>query len=514
MAKRGILRPTLLVILTSILLALAFPAPSLGILAWLFLIPLLFSVQNKNFLQSFKLSFFAGFLANIGIFYWLNIVMTTYGHLPLVLSILLTLMLSAYLALYIAFPVALAIRAEKSGISLILSLPLLWVAFEYLRGILLSGFPWAILGYTQYRTLSIIQIADITGVYGISFLIILGNVVIYKIIKSIISKEEAKYPVAGSLVLLALLVITVWYGFVRLNEPNTGRDLKVGLVQGNISQDIKWDPNYLESTLEVYERLTRDIAGQNLDLIVWPESSLPFYFQRDIEHSTRVKNFASEIKSYLVVGSPAVETTDNVNFKLFNSAFLINPYGEVIGRGDKTHLVPFGEYVPMSKMLPFVHKMVHGIGDFSPGATISPLSGSFGNIGILVCFEGIFPEISREYVKKGANLLVNITNDAWFGRSSAPYQDLSMTVFRAVENKVPLIRAANSGITAIIDSRGHIHGMTPLFKEATLTGKIRLSDEKTIYTAYGDIFAWLCLLGAGIIILIPFLKSRRKSEIE
>jgi apolipoprotein N-acyltransferase len=164
----------------------------------------------------------------------------------------------------------------------------------------------------------------------------------------------------------------------------------------------------------------------------------------------------------------------------------------------------------MAKLLPFVNKMVAGIGDFSPGATITPLQARFGKLGILVCFEGIFPEISREYVAKGATVLVNITNDAWFGRSSAPYQHLSMTVFRAVENRVPLVRAANTGITAIIDSRGHIVRMTGLFHEALLTGEIRAGSQTTFYTRYGDIFAWGCAVLALVGIGVSSLRSRKR----
>jgi apolipoprotein N-acyltransferase len=183
-----------------------------------------------------------------------------------------------------------------------------------------------------------------------------------------------------------------------------------------------------------------------------------------------------------------------------------------VGRSDKVHLVPFGEYVPLAAFLPFVKKMVQGIGDFSPGESLTPLAAPFGKMGMLICFEGIFPEISREYVRNGAGLLVNITNDAWFGDSSAPYQHLSMTVFRAVENRVPLVRSANTGITAFIDSRGHVLGMSRLFREELLGGTVRMGSERSIYTRYGDLFAWLCctfsLSAAGIVIL------RRRRQIQ
>jgi apolipoprotein N-acyltransferase len=176
------------------------------------------------------------------------------------------------------------------------------------------------------------------------------------------------------------------------------------------------------------------------------------------------------------------------------------------------HLVPFGEYVPLQKLLPFVNKLVAGIGDFSPGARITPLNTGRGEIGVLVCFEGIFPELAREYVRAGSRLLVNITNDAWFGRSSAPYQHLSMTVFRAVENRVPLVRAANTGISSIIDAKGHIRGMTPLFQEAFLSGEVRFGEGNTFYNRYGDLFAWLCLAGSGVIVVQIFRNNKKREE--
>jgi len=226
--------------------------------------------------------------------------------------------------------------------------------------------------------------------------------------------------------------------------------------------------------------------------------------------AARIARLAKEIKACMVVGSPAYERDGEV-VKYFNSAFLLSPSGEVLGRSDKIHLVPFGEYVPLAGFLPFVHKMVAGIGDFSPGEKPLPLNTGKGQIGILVCFEGIFPDLARQYVNDGSRMLVNITNDAWFGKSSAPYQHLSMVVFRAVENRVPVVRAANTGITSIIDSKGHIHGMTPLFQEGFLSSEVRLGEGGSFYTRFGDLFAWLCLLAmvAFCVVIYRTEKNRR-----
>lgn len=486
-------RAPLLAGISGLLLALAFPSPGVSILAWGALVPLLAAIRGRSFKSTFKLSFLSGFIAYAGIFYWLNIVMTTYGKLPLAVSFILSLVMAAYLALFVAFSTSLANHAETCGIPLAAGLPLFWVAFEYFRAFFLTGFPWAALGYTQYRTLPLIQISDLTGVYGVSFLLVLANVVLYRMARGVTGRDGIRYPLALSALFVLVLALCVGYGFVSLNRPDTGKQIKVALAQGNIPQDIKWDPAFQEETVSIYERLSRKAAGKGPDLLVWPESSLPFFFEREQQYSARVGGLARELDSSLIVGSPALEK-GVMKDRLYNSAFLIGRDGTTIGRADKVHLVPFGEYVPMAKLLPFVNKMVEGIGDFSPGDSITPLQAPFGKLGMLVCFEGIFPEISREYVKKGALLLVNITNDAWFGRSSAPYQHLSMTVFRAVENRVPLVRSANTGITAIIDSRGHIVRMTGLFQEALLTGEVRLGSTESFYNRYGDIFALACIM--------------------
>ncbi len=505
--KTGSPRDYLLALLSGAFLALSFPKPDLSVMAWFAFVPLLLSIARKSPARAFRLGMVCGLTAYGGILYWLNIVMTLYGKLPWAISFSLFLVLAAYLAFYVGVVAMLVRRGEIAGISPLLSFPTLWVGFEYLRSFALSGFPWASLGYSQYRVLPLIQIADITGVYGLSFLIVFANVVLLRIIKGAVMRGPSVYPTKSAALLVLLLVLSLSYGFTRLNSVESGAPLKVALVQGNIPQDVKWDPDFQESTVAVYEKLTREAVSDGADLVVWPESALPFYFQSGGEYTRRVESLAANLNAFMVVGSPAAEQKQE-KIRYLNSAFLLSPTGTVVGRSDKIHLVPFGEYVPLAKLLPFVHKLVVGIGDFSAGEGTIPLSIGKEKIGILICFEGIFPELSRGYVKAGSRLLVNITNDAWYGRSSAPYQHLSMTVFRAVENRVPLIRAANTGITAIIDSKGHIRGMTQLFKETYLAGEVRFGTVEAIYTRYGDLFAGLCLALSAVIIALPFRKKR------
>lgn len=493
---------------SGLLLSLSFPKPGLSVLAWVAFVPLLMSVADATPRQAFKLGMVAGFTAYTGIVYWLVIVMNSYGKLPLFLSIPLMLVMAAYLAFYLAGSVALVKAGETAGIGVGLSFPVAWVGLEFVRSFALTGFPWASLGYSQYKILPIIQVADTFGVYGVSFLVIIANVALYRAFMVFFDGEPLSKGVWTVATALVLMIATLGYGFLRLTTPETGAPLKVALIQGNISQDVKWDPSFQEKTVTIYERLTLSVAPFAPDLVVWPESATPFFFQSEKAYADRVKRLASQLNAALIFGSPAFEKNgERTDF--LNSAFLVMPSGEVAGRSDKIHLVPFGEYVPLKKLLPFVNKLVEGIGDFAAGTSATPLDIGKTKAGILVCFEGIFPELSRAYVNAGARVLVNISNDAWYKRSSAPYQHLSMTVFRAVENRVPLIRATNTGITAIIDSKGHFNGMTQIFKEAALTGEIRPGTGGTLYDRFGDLFAGVCLAGTALLGLNAIFKLRK-----
>jgi apolipoprotein N-acyltransferase len=379
----------------------------------------------------------------------------------------------------------------------------------------------------------VIQIADLTGVYGVSFLLVLSNVAVAQMVKVLINLRGSKAYLrqmwnplwaGGALISLALI-----YGSVRLSmlsdQPASG-SLKVGLIQGNINQAQKWDPAYQQETLEIYKELTRQALGsastrnkgKPLDLIVWPETATPFFFEQEQVYREGLKAFTQDLQTPLLFGSPAMSLTqadtitrwDSDRFTLFNSAYLLSDDGMPVARYDKIHLVPFGEYVPLSSLLFFVHKLVEGIGDFGAGTEFTVMETTRARFGVVICFEVIFPELVRPFVREGAQLMATLTNDAWFGRSSAPYQHFSMVVFRSVENRVPFIRAANTGITGSIDATGRILGTTELFVKTYLVHEINLKKIKSFYTLYGDLFAYLC----GIITLATlvgcFWRKRKR----
>ncbi|MDD5285365.1 MAG: apolipoprotein N-acyltransferase [Desulfuromonadaceae bacterium] len=506
--RRGILS-----IASGVLIALSFPTPGFSFLAWIAMIPMLVALEDSSPRTAFRIGITCGISAYAFILYWLNIVLTQYGHLPWGVSIPVYLLLVIWLAMFYGLSTSIARIGELVGIKAAFTLPVAWVAFDLIRSFLFSGFPWAMLGHSQFRTLPLIQIADLAGVYGITMLVVLANVVLYRAVRAV-SGAGISYPVKSAMVLLILFTGTLFYGFSRLNEPatNSSKPLRVALIQGNIPQDVKWSPEFRDKTVAVYERLTREAAKDGVDLIVWPESAVPFFFQDDLLQAERIRNLTREFNAHLVLGSPAHELRNGKNIFL-NSAFMLSPTGETTGRADKLHLVPFGEYVPLGNIFTFINKIVAGIGDFTPGQQAVTLDVGGTKLGTQVCYEVIFPELARKYVREGARILVAITNDAWFGRSSAPYQHLSIAAFRAIETRTPLIRAANTGISAIIDQNGHIRSMTALFVEGFRTGEVKPGNGESLYLKIGDAPALLCLLlTAGVAAIAWFKRNPDKQD--
>lgn len=506
-------------LLSATLYILATPPVGLSMLGWFCLSPLIAAAVGAGSSRAaFKYGMIAGLAASLGLYYWLVYTMNTFGGLAYPLGFLIFLLLALFLALYWAFFACLAHVFYRKGYSLYLMLPLLWAALEYLRGWLFTGFPWALLGYTQHANPYLIQISSITGVYGVSALLVLMSVLVYVGLSKFI--KSGSLPVKEIVVIFLVLLLNTAYGALKVESfAPSGRALKVALIQGNISQEQKWQAGYQTETLDIYERLSREALAEagGLDLIVWPETSVPFYFQQKGFLRERLIGSLRSIDVPLLFGSPAYKANGK-GFTYLNSAYLFDPSGKSTERYDKLHLVPFGEYVPLKNLLFFVSKLTEGVGDFSAGEGVKSLvvqadSGKAA-LGPLICYEGIFPDLVRQFVKGGADVLVNITNDAWYGRSSAPYQHLSAVSFRAVENGVYLLRSANTGISAIVDPVGRIVKKSDIFVGARLTGEVFISDKKTIYTRFGDVFAIAAsVVSLLAVILCIYNGLRRKAEV-
>jgi apolipoprotein N-acyltransferase len=501
-----------LAVLSGLILTGAFPNLDLPWLAWIALIPLFFAVRGLGLKKGFAVGFSAGMAHYLSLIYWIAYTMRTYGYLPWPVCVSILILLTAYLALYYGIFAMLVTRLNPNPFIQWLAVPAIWVALEFIRGFLFSGFPWEFLGYSQYTTLHLIQISDILGVYGISFLIVLVNTALFVLgaeLKRYVDRARAKMgfiPAVVVVLLSAAAVAGTWsYGDRRLKTVDgwmeSAPTLQTAVVQGNIEQSVKWDPAFQAQTVDKYLGLSRAVSRERRpDLIVWPETALPFYFLYDQKLSKRVIQGIRSIGTYFLVGSPSfTQRSDRIDY--YNSAYLISPEGAPLGKYDKSHLVPFGEYVPLKRWLPFLGKIVAQVGDFSRGRIGSTLDWPHGKLGVLICYEVIFPYISKATVENGATLLINITNDAWYGQSSAPYQHYSMAVFRSVENRRALIRAANTGISGFIDPAGRVLTATALFEDATAARRVPLLKIRTTYNRIGDVFAMGCLAAAFLLIV-------------
>ena len=500
---------------SGVLLSLAFPPMNLSFVAWASLVPLLSAFEKTSPRKMLMLGWITGFVHSVSLFYWTTVAMNCYGKIPMAISIVLLVLLAFYLGSYVGlfgWFLGLA-KAQTARFSLFLMAPFFWVFLEYARSCLFTGFPWALLGHSQYQNLTLIQICDITGVAGVSFLVVLVNVFLFFLLRWLVylfkkrrETDSVRFPLLEGAVTVSVIALVSGYGLVRLDTIRSlmGESpvLDVALVQGNIDQAQKWDRTNFQRTVRTYETLTEKAAQNHIDLVVWPETAVPGYYVPELQDSTVVRAIADRTDTAILFGSLAYDC-EQTGYQTFNSAFAVFPHEETLFRYDKSHLVPFGEYVPLKPLLPFVDKLVEGIGEFSPGKKypVFPISGA--RCGVLICYEIIFPQYACAYAKQGATVLVNITNDAWFGRTGATYQHLSTAVFRAVETRLPVIRAANTGVSAIIDQTGKINKQTPVFIETLLTGTIPIFRERTFFVCYRERF----MLLYGVVLLFIFFKT-------
>ncbi len=295
-----------------------------------------------------------------------------------------------------------------------------------------------------------------------------------------------------------LVAALIAYGIFAIKRERSimsgGTPVPVALIQPNIRQDLKWDPSFQEETMNIYEEMTLATRPYKPALIVWPETATPFFFQNNPVFRPRVEELPRRVGAPLLFGTPAFEDLGGT-LKFYNRAYLLSEKGDIIGTYDKIHLVPFVEYVPMRSLFFFVDKLANGAaGDFSRGTTTQPIPTAIGPVGTLICYEAIFPESARLFARNGAALLVNITNDAWFGTTSAPYQHFSMARLRAIETRLFFIRAANTGITAVVDPTGTCEVKTDIFTRTVALGDVIVKPRTTFYTRFGDVFARLLTL--------------------
>ncbi len=510
-ARRG---PALSIV-SGVLLALAYPRADLGLLALVALVPFLRAIAGAPPRTALLRGYLCGSAFFAVLLYWIPRVMVVYGDLPWIIACLILALLVLYLATYVAlFAWVTAASWRRVGPLSLIVAPITWVGLEILRGRLLTGFPWGLLGYSQYRDLPLLQAAAFGGIYAVSFLVLAANAGATLLLAPVPRRTRA-----AGLALLVLVALAAAGGAVVLRGGGSapeGERLRVAAIQGNVPQDTKWDPGAEGRIIMDLVRLTRQAAEGGARLVVWPESASPFSFHRPVprpepaggtggtraafaiephrEYVDLVGGLARDLGVTLIVGSVDYEVRGG-EVRALNGAFLVAPDGALGPSYDKVHLVPFGEYVPLRGLLFFVNRMVQGaIAGFAPGGRLEPLPTPLGPAATFICYEAILPEVVRSIAGKGAVLLVNITNDAWFGRSAAPRQHLAMAAVRAVETRRYLVRAANTGISAIVDPYGRILERTRLETRAVLAGSVAARRDATLYNRAGDLFAWGCAI--------------------
>ena len=520
-------RLVFLPLLSALLLTLSYPAFNLSFLAWFALIPMLVAIRGEKPWQAFFTGYITGFLFFGATLYWV-------GYVAIIGAVVLTVYLAFFFGIFAVGVDILAMQFAKPRIRFAVLVSCLWAAVEFLRSYLFTGFGWALLGHTQWETLPIIQIADALGVYGVSFLIVFTNVLISSKIKK---KIRGHVPEPRYLAFLVIVLIAVAiYGYYKVGQGFDGEPVKVSVIQGNIPQSQKWDERYAGEILNRYIALTKEAAKDKPDLIIWPETSVPGFLETDGVLRDKVTALAKEVNTYLLVGTQTEKAPQKTRY--YNSAALISDKGEIVQRYDKIHLVPFGEYVPLGNTyLSFIKKRYDMGEDYTAGHDytifkIPTKKGKEVKFGVLICFEDVFPELSRSFARLGADFLVVITNDAWYMKTAAPFQHTQPSVFRAIENRVNVIRCANTGYSCFIDQTGKITQEVKDFNGKQIfvtgfatanitTGKARtlpLASPRTLYLKYGDVFAWVC---AGVFLFdltlyfiynyAKFLRKRRKN---
>jgi apolipoprotein N-acyltransferase len=477
--------------LSGALLALSFPSLGHPIAAWVALVPLLVALSGT---RSRRLAFQAGWLTGLvhfaGILPWLTQVMMEFGGFPRPLAIGLNGLLVAYLALFPAlFAWMLVVLGQRFGTPALLAAGPVWLTTELGRLWLLGGFPWELLGYSQTDVLPVAQLASLFGVHGVTVLVVFVNSAIAVALTG--SRRQALTAVATAAMLVTAVVL---FGLARLADNRLitqGTPLRVGLVQGNVAQGEKWDPGLRRAILERYLALSRETAGRGAELIVWPESATPFEFE---EHPSgeEVRQLVRDTGTHLLFGS--TQRRQDTAVRLFNAAFALGPDGETVGVYHKRHLVPFGEYVPMASLLSFAQPLVESIVPFTPGTGPVTLQVGPYLTSTAICYEIIYPALVRSFVRDGSQLLTTITNDAWYGRTAAPHQHFQQATMRAIEQGRYLVRAANTGISGVVDPYGRVVARSALFETTTITEEVRLLDGLTVYGRFGDLLPYLCLM--------------------
>lgn len=462
--------------------------------------------RGQPFRRGAALGATAGVVHYLGTIYWTGAVVSQFGGLPVVVAWLCACLLALYMAAYTALACGLLGAAvRRLGTRGLVLAPFAWVATEFARGHVLGGFPWIPLGSAVVTLIPIAQLASVLGVYGVS-----GFLVTLEALVAVALTTDGRTRVASATAAVLLLTgVSVW-GAARVADGGLTREgtpFTVGLVQPNISQEQKWDRRLVGEIERRFDRLTRAVVASGAQAVLWPESATPYMFNEDPVQAASVRALVQQTGVPLLFGTDEVERGTPDHF--YNSAFVLDPTGAVAAVYRKIQLVPFGEFVPLKDLLFFVSPLVEAVADFQPGERITMLPFGEHMASTAICYEVVYPHLMRRAVLEGAELLTTITNDAWYGQSSAPFQHWELASMRAIEQGRYLARAANTGISGVVDPYGRPVVKTAVFEEAAVTAEVRFLQGRTVYATIGDAVAQLSLVVAGLTALWLLATRRR-----
>jgi apolipoprotein N-acyltransferase len=460
--------------------------------------------------RGFLLGLLTGVVYFGGTVYWTSNTVATFGGLPWVVAIPVAGLLVFYMSLYVAIAAAASgVMVQRFGATGLFLAPAAWVATEYARAHIFGGFPWIPLGNAVVTLLPIAQVASLVGVYGLSWLLATINASF-----AVAAVTTGRRRVAAVLVALALLTTASIWGSMRMREnrlTRTGDTIAVGLIQGNVPQGEKWDRGRAREIFDRYLSMSRQSAAAGARLLVWPESATPFYFDEDPRNADEVRRLVRETGAQLLFGTDEIERGSPDRY--YNSAFMLDRAGATAAVYRKIHLVPFGEYVPMESWLTFVGPLIESVSSFSAGSRVTMLPVSEHMATTAICYEVVYPHLIREGVRQGSELLTTITNDAWYGESSAAYQHFELASMRAIEQGRYLVRAANTGISGIVDPYGRVIARTKLFETTSVVGEVRFLQERTVYATIGDLPAQLAVLLTVIGVAVALTRRAGKRRV-
>lgn len=457
-------------------------------------------------LRAFALGLTAGVVYFVGTVYWTGAVLSTYGGLPAILAAVAMLLLAFYLSIFPAvFAIITARLIAYGGIRAVLVTPAVWVATEFARGTVFGGFPWVPLGNSQVTVLPVVQIASVFGVYGVSMLVAIVNATVaFALLERGRDRDRDRIKIVAATAVL-LIGVGAW-GTWRVADGSLtrqGTPIKVGLLQGNIRQEDKWNPREARRIFTTYVAMTRDAVRRGAQYVIWPESSTPYTFGEDPAADQQLRDLAREVGVPILFGSD--EVVRQPSPAQYNSAFQLSPDGQTAAIYRKMHLVPFGEFIPLQEWISFVAPLVKGLLPFSEGTSVVMLPVGSHRASTSICYEVVFPPLVRQAVNAGSELLTTITNDGWYGNSSAPFQHFELASMRAVEQGRYLARAANTGISGVVDPYGRVVARSGIFEQVGMVEEARFLTARTVYATVGDVvvYASIVLTLAALVIVRP-----------